>query len=110
MYAALFAKFSQNPELKPVLLLTYDAELWHGAPRVSPARQYLLELVRAEMKAALIPFGVAAEKLVNGEIVDSRLQPSTGKNTLITLIAKDGTMYLVNARYDQATGQIFPPI
>src|SRR5258708_5518546 len=30
VYQALYAKFSQNPDLKRVLLLTGDAELWHG--------------------------------------------------------------------------------
>lgn len=49
MYYGLLAKFTQNPELKEVLLLTQDAELWHGAPRVAPSRQYLLESVRSEL-------------------------------------------------------------
>jgi ribA/ribD-fused uncharacterized protein len=49
VYQALVSKFSQNPDLREVLLFTNDAELWHGAPRVKPNRQYILEKVRAEL-------------------------------------------------------------
>lgn len=121
MYAALYAKFSQNPELKRVLLLTQDAELWHGTPRAKAGRQYSLEFVRAsllakDMNASIIPFEMAGQKLSNNEIVnftlDPRLQPLAGQqtqNNMIILIGRDNSIYLVSAIYDQSTNQILPP-
>lgn len=47
--AALYAKFSQNAELKNVLLLTGSAQLWHGIPRTPKQRQYILEKVRDQI-------------------------------------------------------------
>ena len=49
LYQALIAKFSQHPELARILILTGDAELWHGAPRVPKKRQYILEAVRTQL-------------------------------------------------------------
>lgn len=49
MYDALYAKFSQNEDMKCILLCTADAELWHGTPRHKPSRQYSLELVREQL-------------------------------------------------------------
>ena len=118
MYNALYAKFSQHTELKRVLLLTQDAQLWHGAARVAPSRQYLLELVRAQllandMKTIFITFERAAQKLADNEIeryvIDYRLQPLVNiPNQIITLIGKDGINYLVKAKYDKMTNQIYP--
>ncbi len=49
LYHALKAKFTQNPELRNLLLATGTAELWHGAPRTPASRQYILEKVRSEL-------------------------------------------------------------
>ena len=38
---AAFAKFTQNPELKRVLLLTGDAELWHIVGRGAPSQKWV---------------------------------------------------------------------
>jgi hypothetical protein len=53
MALAQFAKFSQNPELRQLLLYTGDAELWHGAARQKPTRMRSLEHVRAALRAGL---------------------------------------------------------
>jgi len=122
LYAALYAKFSQNPNLKRLLFLTQDAELWHGAPRIPKSRQYLLEKVRAQLfaeenKVTTLSFEDAVSKLRNGDIIrfsiDLIFQPLAGINTpnvMITLIGKDNSIYIARARYDQATNQILPPI
>lgn len=47
IFWGLYHKFRQNPDLKSVLFLTDNAELWHGAPRVPMKRQFLLEGVRS---------------------------------------------------------------
>lgn len=49
LFFALKAKFTQYPNLAKVLLATGNAELWHGAPRVAPERQWTLEEVRKEL-------------------------------------------------------------
>ena len=49
LYTALKAKFTQNAELRELLLATGNAELWHGAPRTTASRQFLLERVRSEL-------------------------------------------------------------
>jgi hypothetical protein len=50
MAKAQFAKFSQNPTLKAILLATGHAELWHGAARQPAARMFSLERVRAALR------------------------------------------------------------
>lgn len=50
MYDALYAKFSQNEDMKSILLATNDAELWHGTRGHRPSRQYSLEQVRNELR------------------------------------------------------------
>lgn len=50
MYEAQLAKFSQNADLKEILLATGTAELWHGAARQPPARMISLERVRDALK------------------------------------------------------------
>ena len=49
LYHGLKAKFTQNPALLSLLKATGTAELWHGAVRTAPDRQYTLERVRAEL-------------------------------------------------------------
>ena len=53
MAQAQFAKFSQNPSLRAVLLATGDAELWHAAARQKPSRMLSLERVRSALRAGL---------------------------------------------------------
>lgn len=50
MAKAQFAKFSQNPTLRAILLATGTAELWHGAARQPAARMFSLERVRAALR------------------------------------------------------------
>lgn len=50
---ALYAKFSQHPELASVLVATNTAELYHGARGIPPQRQVLLEQVRTLLTSAL---------------------------------------------------------
>ena len=49
MYIAMFAKFSQNEDLKTILLLTRDAILTHGTRGVPTTVQHELMRVRAEL-------------------------------------------------------------
>lgn len=49
LYTALKAKFTQHPSLRELLLATGNAELWHGAPRTTASRQFILERVRSEL-------------------------------------------------------------
>ena len=51
MYEAQLAKFSQNQDLKSMLLSTGNAELWHGAARQPPARMLSLERVRDSLRS-----------------------------------------------------------
>jgi ribA/ribD-fused uncharacterized protein len=51
MYEAQLAKFSQNSELKEILLATGNAQLWHGAARQSRVRMETLERVREVLRA-----------------------------------------------------------
>jgi predicted NAD-dependent protein-ADP-ribosyltransferase YbiA (DUF1768 family) len=46
----LYAKFSQVPLAREVLLATHDAQLWHGAPRTPKKRQTSLENVRRRLR------------------------------------------------------------
>jgi ribA/ribD-fused uncharacterized protein len=54
MALAWEAKFSQNPEMKKVLLATGDAELLHAGPRIPLQRFVGLEYLRSDLK--LSPF------------------------------------------------------
>lgn len=49
MYQAMYAKFSQNPELKKVLLATKDATLTHGTRGVPTKPVYTLMKVRERL-------------------------------------------------------------
>lgn len=102
MKAGLYAKFSQNNDLRKVLLATQDAELWHGAARTAPSRQYLLEQVRSELSPILISIDQIQALLQNGQIRNFEM------GTLPTFYDKSGKMYVVQARYDSRTNQLFP--
>jgi ribA/ribD-fused uncharacterized protein len=51
MERAWKAKFSQNEEMKRVLLATGDAELFHSGPRIQLQRFIGLETIRIELKS-----------------------------------------------------------
>lgn len=107
IYNAMLSKFMQNPELA-----TGNAELWHGAPRVKAARQVELERIRQELRNAdftPLYFEEALQKLLNAEIVDTKVVPKISGNALVYLYDTNGRTYLVKARYDSATNQMFPP-
>lgn len=113
LYNALKNKFMQNPELAKVLLATHNAELWHGAPRVSAARQYQLEQVRRDLhEASFIPvtFAEAFQLLSTRQIVNYKVISKPTGNALIELYDNLEQIYLVKARYDSHTQQIFAPI
>lgn len=120
--AGLKAKFSQNPDLKRVLLLTKDAQLWHGAPRTPAERQLILESVRSE-----IAFEEAGKALQEGRIVkmrqfasepdfsseearralrEGRVVPMKRPDFGAVLTDNQGMEYYV--KYDPKTRQIFP--
>lgn len=50
MESAQFAKFSQTPVLREILLATGQAQLWHGAARQPRTRMLCLERVRATLR------------------------------------------------------------
>ncbi|CAN5887423.1 hypothetical protein BH23THE1_BH23THE1_34340 [soil metagenome] len=81
----------------------------------SPVRLQQTNLVFPhDIKPWIISFGEAGNMLQSGQIekyvVDPSLQSSTGsQNKTVTLFGKNGITYLVRARYDEATNQIFPP-
>ena len=50
MYEAQLAKFSQNSELKEILLATGSAQLWHGAAGQPRVRMETLERVREVLR------------------------------------------------------------
>jgi len=50
MARAWAAKFSQNKEMKEVLLATGEAELWHSGPRIPLQRFVGLETLRTSLK------------------------------------------------------------
>lgn len=55
-----------------------------------------------------------SENQIERTAIDSLLQPWAGHpgspNKIITLIARDGRLYLVKCRYDSITNQLFPPV
>jgi len=78
-------------------------------------------LILNDLKVDLIPFEKAAEMLSKNQIerfiLEPILQPWAGTismdivpNRIITMFGKNGITYLVKAKYDQTSNQIFPPI
>lgn len=120
IYAALYAKFNQNPDLKRVLLLTQDAQLWHGAPRTPKARQYLLEKVRAQLTAQEnnlneLSFEDLVSKMNKGEIVEFSVNPilaplARPNNVIFMVRDQNGQQYRIEGQYNASTNQIFPPL
>jgi ribA/ribD-fused uncharacterized protein len=52
MESAQYAKFSQTPVLREILLATGKAQLWHGAARQPRTRMLCLERVRERLRTA----------------------------------------------------------
>lgn len=75
-------------------------------------------LILNGLHVKFIPFEEAAKMLskhkIERYIIDPILQPWAGKtdslNRIVTLFGKNGITYLVKARYDQPTNQIFSPV
>ena len=75
-------------------------------------------LIVAGVRANFIPFDQITNMLQRNQIeryiIDPVLQPWAGPpgapNKIITMFGRNGLTYLVKARYDQQTNQIFPPI
>ena len=84
----LVAKFTQNLHAGRTLVATLDAELWHGAPRVPKARQYVLEEVRAIVRRNP---NVLAYMLARGDFhpdTDRTLQNLIDKSNIISILAR----------------------
>lgn len=61
----------------------------------------------------VISFPEAETLLRSGKVksyaIESRLQMWTGNDSIVTLVDNDNNLYLVKARYDSITNQLFPP-
>jgi predicted NAD-dependent protein-ADP-ribosyltransferase YbiA (DUF1768 family) len=104
-------KFKQNPELAKILLLTQNAQLWHGAPRVPAARQYQLEQVRSELLNSGITYLFFEEALPLMESIQNyriykRLPDET---SILEFEDRAGNLYQVKVYYAPDTNQIYPP-
>lgn len=67
------------------------------------------------LKINFISFEQITQMLQNNQveryIIDPILQPwANPPNKILTMFGNDGTTYLVKAKYDQASNQIYPPI
>ena len=70
-------------------------------------------LVVNGLKLNFIPFSQLSTIQIERYIIEPLLQPWAGppntQNRILTIFGKNGMSYLVKARYDQATNQIFQP-
>lgn len=70
------------------------------------------------IRVNIVPFEFITRMLANKQveryIIDPMLQPWAGppqsQNRIFTIFGKNGITYIVKARYDQVTNQIFPPV
>lgn len=84
----LFIKFSQDTHAGRVLVGTLDAQLWHGAPRVSKVRQYSLETIRSKIRTDP---NILAHMLIMGDFnanTDSVLENLIHRNNIIPILAR----------------------
>lgn len=130
-YIALYNKFTQNEHLKEMLIYTGTSQLWLEIKNKPSVRQYMLEIVRANILASLnlytiITLNNAMDMISNDEIVnyliEDRFQSllnldSNGllcktlnkKIEMISLCDIYGKLYLVKAIYDQNTKTLENP-
>lgn len=89
-----------------------------GTPMVvSNKPPYYVPVVEQGVEVTFVSFQQIAEMLKNNQIeryiIDTLLQPTSllnSPNRILTMFEKNGSIYLVKARYDQATNQIYPPV
>jgi hypothetical protein len=66
------------------------------------------------LKLNFIPFSEVSKIQIDRYIIEPLLQPWSGPpsspNRIITIFAKNGMTYLVKAKYDQVSNQIFQPV
>lgn len=68
-------------------------------------------LIVNDLKVNFKPFSEVSNIQIERYIIDPLLQPWAGNfaNRILTLFGKNGMTYLVRARYNQETNQIYPP-
>lgn len=81
----------------------------YGLPVVLPEF-----LIVNDLKLRFIPFSQLSTIQIERYIIEPLLQPWAGptntQNRILTIFGTNGMTYLVKAKYDQATNQIFPPL
>ena len=87
-----------------------ESTIAHGNPEQLPEF-----LIINGLKLNFISFEQIGQMLQNNHIeryvIDPPLQSWTSPpNSILTMFGKNGITYLVKARYDQPTNQIFPPV
>ena len=106
----------QNVEVQDTLLRDSHEALikqLYGIPVELP--EYLIV---NGLRVSFVPFQQIVEMLQNNQVerftLDPMVQPwvgpPTSPNRILTMFGRNGITYLVKARYDQNTTQIFPPI
>ena len=81
----------------------------YGLPVVLPEF-----LIVNDLRLEFIPFSQLNTIQINRYIIEPLLQPWAGppstQNRIITIFGNNGITYLVKARYNQVTNQIYPPV
>jgi len=71
-------------------------------------------LIVNDLRLEFIPFSQLSTIQIERYIIEPLLQPWAGppntQNRIITIFDRNGMTHLVKAKYDQASGQIFPPV
>ena len=71
-------------------------------------------LILNGLKVSFIPFSQLNTIQIDRYIIEPLLQPWAGPpsspNRILTIFGKNGMTYLIKAKYDQTSSQIFPPV